>query len=417
MSVRIPTELGRGLNFDMLLRPGVLVPAYQPLVELATGDVVGFEALARWPGVPGADPGTVFAAAYAAERVTELDSACRVAAIGGAVSAGLSGGQALFVNVEVAALGSEAPAGADQVLNSAGVNGMRIVLELTERAMMNRPAEVLQFVRWARERGFGIALDDVGAEPDSLALLPLVEPDVIKLDLALIQNTPSMDQARTMAAVLAHAESRDTAILAEGIETPEHVERALTFGARYGQGWLYGRPGRITPGSIDRPIRFTERQPVPAHTPYTLVADRDDLRVGRKSVILAMSQHLENQGRSQHDPPVVLATFQHAKRFTPTTARRYSALAATCPLVAALASKLPPHPAPGVRGVALSAGDPLVQEWTIVVIGAHYAAALIARDLGDDLPDADRRFRFLITHDRDLVITAGRSLMSRVLPT
>jgi DICT domain-containing protein len=79
---------------------------------------------------------------------------------------------------------------------------------------------------------------------------------------------------------------------------------------------------------------------------------------------------------------------------------------------------LPDEPAPGVRGAALDATERFSGEWTVTAVGRHYFAALIARDLGDvDVPDADRRFEFILTHDRRLVVSAARSLMRRVLPS
>ncbi|PRC61816.1 diguanylate phosphodiesterase, partial [Mycobacterium sp. ITM-2017-0098] len=70
-----------------------------------------------------------------------------------------------------------------------------------------------------RSRGFLIALDDVGAHRDSLALLDIVAPDIVKLDLGLVQHQPDRIQARTIAAVMAHHERTGALILAEGIET------------------------------------------------------------------------------------------------------------------------------------------------------------------------------------------------------
>ena len=57
----------------------------------------------------------------------------------------------------------------------------------------------------------------------------------------------------------------------------------------------------------------------------------------------------------------------------------------------------------------------LAREWNVVVVGPHYAAALLARDLGDvDVPDAERRFQFVVTHRRDVVLNAARSLFARL---
>jgi DICT domain-containing protein len=58
----------------------------------------------------------------------------------------------------------------------------------------------------------------------------------------------------------------------------------------------------------------------------------------------------------------------------------------------------------------------LAGEWTVVVVGSHYAGALIAKDLGDTGPERDRRFEFLVSHDRTLVLDAARSLLSRLVP-
>jgi DICT domain-containing protein len=74
------------------------------------------------------------------------------------------------------------------------------------------------------------------------------------------------------------------------------------------------------------------------------------------------------------------------------------------------------EPAPGVRGATLPEGDALANEWSVVVLAPHFAGALVAVDLGDAGADDERRFDFAVTYDRDLVMTAASSLMSRVHP-
>ena len=73
-------------------------------------------------------------------------------------------------------------------------------------------------------------------------MMPLVHPDVIKLDLSLIQASPDIAIARTINGVLAEVERTGAIILAEGIETREHANSALAMGATIAQGWLFGRP-------------------------------------------------------------------------------------------------------------------------------------------------------------------------------
>lgn len=72
--------------------------------------------------------------------------------------------------------------------------------------------------------------------------------------------------------------------------------------------------------------------------------------------------------------------------------------------------------APGVRGARLAPSDVLAGEWSVVVIGPHFAAALVAQDMGDGGPELERRFRFALTYDRDLVGSAAGPLLERVLP-
>jgi EAL domain-containing protein (putative c-di-GMP-specific phosphodiesterase class I) len=403
------------VDLDELLAPGALRTAFQPIVELDGGSVVGYEALARWPEL-GVDPQAAFAAAEDAGRVPELDWACRVAALRTALDSDTLGTRSLFVNIEPMSVGSPTPAAAADLL-SAARNRFPLTLELTERALFTQPAELMRTVDAAREAGWGIALDDVGADPASLSMLPFLAPDVIKLDISLIQRAPNRAQAQIMAAVAAHAERTGAAVLAEGIETPAHVERALSLGAQFGQGWYFGRPGALEaarrPAS---PIPLAQAYGTVPETPFDLVAGSPALRIGRKSLVLALSRHLEDQGLGLSVPPILMSAFQSAEQFPPAAARRYARIATRCPLVGALGGGLSTTPTPGVRGADLAPGDRLRDEWAVVVVSDHYAGALIARDLADDADDLDRRFEFVVTHDRETVLAAGRSLMRRLLP-
>jgi DICT domain-containing protein len=113
---------------------------------------------------------------------------------------------------------------------------------------------------------------------------------------------------------------------------------------------------------------------------------------------------------------VVIASFQEASYFTPETAHRYGKLAEDAALVAALGFGMGPEPAPGVRGVHLAADEALRGEWNVIVLGPHFGAAFVARDLGDGGPDRERRFDFALTHDRELVTEVARSMMRRLAP-
>lgn len=388
---------------------------FQPIVDLVTGTTVGYEALARGPRSE--PPAALFAAARAQGRLAEFDWACRATAARGALEAGLGASTALFVNVEPEVIGTPAPADVVDCINTAR-RRLTIFLEITERAITDRPAELLDTIELLRADGAGIALDDVGVDPRSLALLPVLRPDVIKLDMSLVRDMPTSSSALVMNAVWAHAEATGATILAEGIETEEHLLVARTLGASLGQGWYFGRPGPLPSSpvpSLTGARRLEVRPPRRAVSPVEVVAEHHPLRPGRKDVLLAITSRLEAHARALGKECVVVSAFQEACFFSQSTRRRYEELASRAALVAALGVGLPAEPAPGVRGAPIEPHDPLRGEWDIAVIGPHFAAALVARDLGDSGPDHLRRFGFALTFEREKVVDVVQSLLSRVV--
>ena len=406
------------VDLETLLRGEGLRSVYQPLVELESGEIVGYEALVRGPaGSPFERPDRLFDAARAAGRVSELDWACRMTAARGALDAGLPAPLRLFVNVEPDALGMPCPPHFAEVWDRAG--DLDIVVEVTERALTDRPADLLRAVEACRERGWSIALDDVGADSRSLALLSLLRPDVVKLDLRLIQVRPDQDVAEVVAAVNAYAERTGAVVLAEGIETAEHLEMARAIGATYGQGWRFGRPGPLpeAPRTGSRALPHVPRAPrAPGSTPFEVIGQVLPVRRGSKPLLLAMSWQLEREALSLGETAILLSAFQDARHFTPRTRDRYAVLASKLGFVTGLGVGVEAEPAPGVRGATLADDDALADEWSVVVLSPHFAGALVAVDLGDTGPDDERRFDFAVTYDRDLVMTAASSLMARVHP-
>jgi EAL domain-containing protein (putative c-di-GMP-specific phosphodiesterase class I) len=227
--------------------PGVRT-LFQPVVRLDNGDVVAYEALVRGPvGTSLERPERLFAAARREDLLAELDWACRAAAWRAVESANLPRGRTVLVNVEPETLGRGTPPWAEDLMTKAGSH-LRLFVELTERALALRPAELLAAVERLRARGWGIALDDVGADPHSLALMPFLRPDVIKLDLRLVQANPSPAIAGIVSAVNAESERSGAVVLAEGIEHEEHLTMARSLGATLGQGWHFGRPDNLPVG-------------------------------------------------------------------------------------------------------------------------------------------------------------------------
>ncbi len=405
---------------DLLAR-GRIESAFQPLVHRASGRVVGYEALARGPaGHPLERPDRLFAAARAEGRLAEVDWVCRASAFAGATRAGLRSPTALFVNVEAEVFDAPVPPEHAEALRRASA-GLRVLYEVTERGLTARPAEMLAEVERVRALGFGIAVDDLGADWRSLALLAFIRPDVVKIDIALIQ-APLTDRVMQVAdAVRAYAKDSCAQIVAEGIETDFHEARADVFGADLGQGYKYGRPGPLTAAAAKR-IDLAERlvidtRPVEPATPAMIALAAPARAVATTDALQRLSIEIQTRALAIAEPCVVLAAFPSAEHFdSPGSRERFSRLAAGEAFVATFGTAMAAEPVPGVRGAPLDTNAPLAAEWHIIVVGAHHAEALIARDLRDHAADTQRRYEFVHTHDRELIIRAARSLMLTIPP-
>jgi len=251
--------------------------------------------------------------------------------------------------------------------------------------------------------------------------MPFLAPDVIKLDLRLVQENPSRRVAEIVHAVSAEAERTGALVLAEGIETEQHRQTALALGARYGQGWMFGRPGELRPSDARQKSALSSAsraRQLDRVSPFETVAAQRGVRRANKRLLLALSLQIEAQARGLGASAVVLSTFQQAPFFTAKTAARYTAMAEHAALVGALGVGLSERPADGVRGVALEQADPLRGEWDVTVIAPHFAMAFVARELdeGGGVADMERSFDFATTYDRELAIAAARAMMSRVAP-
>lgn len=410
------------LSLDQVVRQGHLRTVFQPIVDLATGAVQAHEALTRGPEGRWSSPADLFTGARAAGLLAELDHACRLSAFRAAVRTGLVSPSRIFVNVEPEVL--ESGALDELAAFSKGVPaGLDVVLEVTERSLASRPAELLRTVESVRGLGWRVALDDVGAEPASLAFMALLRPEVVKLDLGLVQAPASRPTAEVMHAVNAYAEASGAVVLAEGIETEQHLDRALALGATWGQGWLLGRPTATPEPPAAAGLQSLAWTPPLVAPPFhsaspfaCLPVGSTSLRRSSKRLLVELSKQLEREAVRLGPTSVVAATFQYARHFAGPTRQRYAELAAATGFVCVLGEGLSETPMPGVRGATLTSGDPVLGEWDVVVLSPHFSAALLARDLGDDGPEMERRFEYALTYDRETVVLAAQALLSRVAP-
>ncbi|MEA2288510.1 MAG: hypothetical protein QOD55_507 [Solirubrobacteraceae bacterium] len=396
-----------------VLAHGAVEIGFQPVVDLASRRIVGYEALARGPvGTALESPDALFAAARAAGRLDELDWLCQREALRGAIAVGLRSPLVLFLNVEADTSGF-LPLDL-RGLYARATAQMIVAVEVTERALTRRPAALLGRVADMRALGCTVALDDVGTASDSLAMMAVLAPDVVKLDLAHLSGTPEHELAEVLDAVAVQSERSGATILVERIETVAEAELAGALGASLAQGWLFGRREVLRdapPPPAERPVHATVRLDPRDTTPFALVSDGRAVRHASRSLLTGLSHHLEEQARAMGRSAVLVGAFEREDLFDQHARSRYADLARDVAFCGAVGERMPLEPADGVRGGRLQAGDPLAREWTVAVVSPHMAAALAAYDVGRP---GHSSYDYVLTHDRDVSVAVVAALMARI---
>jgi len=217
--------------------------AFQPIVDCETGEVFAYEALVRGPDGQGA--AEVLAAVNEDNRYS-FDQQCRVAAIRGAVAAGILETRArLSINFLPNAVYS--PLACIQLtLQTASEVGFpteRLIFELTENEHIDDADHLRRIVDTYQQMGFGTAMDDFGAGHAGLGLLARIQTDYMKLDMELVREIDRSEAKRVIVeGVVRIARRLGITVIAEGIETLEEAQTLQLLGIRYLQGFYYARP-------------------------------------------------------------------------------------------------------------------------------------------------------------------------------
>lgn len=212
--------------------------AYQPIVSWSERRVFGYEALVRSnePALP--HPGALFDAAERLDRVEVVGRAIRRLApmpLDRAPSDAL-----LFVNLHTRDLMDDDLFAHDAPLSKIA---HRVVLEVTERASLDHVDDIHSRVARLREMGFRIAIDDIGAGYAGLTCFALLEPDVVKIDMALVRDVDkTTTKAKLIGSLGALCRDLNIVLVAEGVETIAERDALLAIGCNYFQGYLFGRP-------------------------------------------------------------------------------------------------------------------------------------------------------------------------------
>lgn len=235
---RIETELPAAIE------RGLILPHFQPVVELATGRLAGFEALARWehPDEGLISPDAFISIAEESGHIDDLffailRQACANAKLWPAhlcVSVNLSPTQLANPNIS---------ARIRTIIEEAGIAPERLEIEITETALAANFASVRRPLVDLRRLGVSIALDDFGTGHSSMQHLSELLINKIKIDRSFLHPSADPEQnAKIVRSMLGLASSLGMATTAEGIETKTQAVELQQLGCVYGQGYLYSRP-------------------------------------------------------------------------------------------------------------------------------------------------------------------------------
>ena len=235
-SVEERERLSKVADLRQTLRDGAVYVDYHPIVRTDTGEVFGYEALARGELRGLRSPEVMFEVAAEADLVWELSRLCRSRAIEG-MATRLAPDELLFMNVDPHDF-------ADPLLEGIPVpDPSRVVIEITERtAIRDYPAMRARLARF-RERGFRIAVDDAGSGYAGLGSIANLEPDFIKLDISLISLIDSNFLKQNLVETLVKfAQEHGAMVIAEGVERAEELETLKGLGVELVQGFLLHGP-------------------------------------------------------------------------------------------------------------------------------------------------------------------------------
>src|SRR5260221_1310261 len=240
----IETELRRALDKDQLEL------YYQPLINLKSGQVAGFEALARWTHEDRGEisPTEFIPVAEESGLILHLGRWAMDKAASTLAGWDTEAGETLplYVGVNLSAIQvarDDIPAMVESTLKSSGLAGERLTLELTESSIVQNPARATRVFDALKALNTTVAMDDFGTGYSSLAYLQRLPIDVLKIDKSFVSGMMvDPDAVAIVRAVLSLAEALGMSTTAEGIETVELATTLATLGCASGQGFYFAKP-------------------------------------------------------------------------------------------------------------------------------------------------------------------------------
>lgn len=249
---RLESRRRRRDLFELVIS-GQVRSVYEPIVDVESRTVFGYEALSRGPeGTELHSPLELFSRATEEDLLFQLDRLCRERALEGAQD--LPGGAKLFLNVRPTTIHDPnfRADNLEKTLAQCKLRPSDVVFEISEQESIGN-FEIFREVRdYYRSLGFQIALDDTGAGYASLESVMELMPDYIKMDRSFVSGIDKdLGRQELLRAIQALAQRIGAKMIGEGLDTLEELETLGELGVAYGQGWLFGKPHPLRSSSDD----------------------------------------------------------------------------------------------------------------------------------------------------------------------
>ena len=238
LRVHTRERLRTAAALERALSLGQLRLAYQPIVALADGRVIGHEALLRWDSPSGVlnAPAEFIPVAEESALIVEIGAW----ALGRACQEAASGSGVIHVNVSPRQFAQpDLPELVRDCLRASGLEAQRLRLEFKEAVLAGASETARRNLAELRETGVGLVLDDFGTGYSSLRDLPV---SAVKIDRSFVAGLEADSETAIVAAIVALSRALGIDAIAEGIEREAQVKRLRELGCAYGQGFLFGEP-------------------------------------------------------------------------------------------------------------------------------------------------------------------------------
>jgi EAL domain-containing protein (putative c-di-GMP-specific phosphodiesterase class I) len=253
------TIIDKFRDWQIKISNGEIIPFFQPILSLETMRVYGFEALGRLRKEDKSieSMGGFFFLEELTKNepniinyFTKIDRILRTKAIE-KFKLSIDNTQKLFINISPKQLVhylkenrnfEREPETIKMVINS-GIDPSRIVIEITEDSIDEDLEFLHPIIHRYKEFGFQIAIDDIGSKSSNLDRIAVLHPDIVKVDMQMLKKSlTNRNYEEILFSLSRVCESLGISLLFEGIETKQEIRKALEFGARYVQGYLFDKP-------------------------------------------------------------------------------------------------------------------------------------------------------------------------------